>query len=735
MAELSSGSLSVRFCCFILLLALSVVLVSCSTPATWTEGGPAFGGRLDALAVADSVGNTLVVASPGGGVWRSTDGGATWTFPAQYGLGDSSGVHLEWDAVTPGRLFLLTWNGLYATTNNGDSWMNLVNPGGFPAPLQLYQAAIADPKPFAQMVFSTGANPQRAVFAAIPCSGLFYSFDGVSFTQTWPFSGGSSNPDNCIGTIAADPYSGRVYFSTLTSTPTSVAHVFRSNCAAPWSPGSPCLTWQPANGGLPTYAVISTLTSVATSKTTADHLVAQTTGTSSSLSTYMTTDGQTWTLQSTQPDGWSPRALVYGGHGQELFEGNVTSFYSNNFGSSWSDMNVSAQHPDVRAVTPVAAAGKVWTTTDGSMSGTYANITRWNWTPGSIPTSGTALTNSTLTVLQAYFAGVVPVGGAAGSARRVFVGSQDNASFCNDTLGPGGWTTSGSPPGLGAGDIFGFASAPSDPNRAYAWSDQGTGFAMTTNASSAATCGAVNWTSVTPTQSPANAGMSNSMFWSHHDLAVHPTNPDRLYIAELFDVAETTNASAPSPVLVHHTLPNNLRPTVVYVDASGAIYVGTIGQGAYKSTDDGTTWTAFGPGVTPQPAVVTAITSSGGANPTFWIATTSGLYKSGSGGSWTLATGGGGYTVSDVTVDPSCTTRVYAAFGYVFVFGQHRGGIEFSSDNGATWSSITSGQIIHQGPVSMVQVDPTQANSVYAAAYGRGFWVYNWGSQLPACAQ
>jgi hypothetical protein len=220
---------------------------------------------LSAIVAANANGTTLLAASPGGGVWRSLDGGSTWTFPAQYGLGDNSAVHLEWDAATPGRLFLLTWNGLYATTNNGDSWTNLVNPGGFPAPLEVYQTAIADPKPFAQMVFSA---TQRAVFAAIPCSGLFYSFDGVMFTQTWPFPGGSANLDNCIGTIAADPYSGRVYFSTMNQDPTSVAHVFRSNCVSPavvWGPGTPCLTWQAANSGLPSYAILSALTSVATS--------------------------------------------------------------------------------------------------------------------------------------------------------------------------------------------------------------------------------------------------------------------------------------------------------------------------------------------------------------------------------------------------------------------------------------------------------------------------------------
>lgn len=715
---------------YVLFLILSISLMGCH--ATWSERGPAVGGRLSAIVSADPAGTVLIAASPGGGVWRSTDGGSTWRFPGQYGLGDNSGVHLEWDQATPGRLFLLTWNGLYATTNNGDSWTNLINPGGFPAPLQADQSAVADPKPFAQMLFAPG---QRAVLAAIPCSGLYYSFDGITFIQHWPFPGGSANLDNCIGAIAADPFSGRVYFSTFAMDPFGAAHVFRSNCPPPvnWQPGTPCLIWQTANRGLPSNSIISALTSVATAAF-ADHLIAQAIGPGSTLNTYMTTDGLSWTLQSSQPVGWSPRTLVYTGHGQELLQGNVLASYSADFGAHWANFTVHNEHPDVRAIYPSVGAGKLWTATDGSFAGSHANVTRWNWTPGSPPVvgSGVNLGYSGLTIWQAYFANVIPTIGAS-SSRRVFAGSQDNGSLCSDSLGLSGWTQSGSPPGAGAGDIFAFSSAPSDPNRAYSWSGETVSFVMTTNAANALNCAAVAWSNVTPRQNPSGAQLVPPQYWSYHALTVHPTNPDRLYFAFLLDMGETTNASAPTPLVTHHALPN-LRPTVIYVDADGAIYLGTEGQGAYKSVDDGVTWSAWGPATNPAPTLVTAITSSGGATPTFWIASTSGLYKQSPGGTWVLATGGGGYTVSDVDVDPSCPTRVYAAYGFAGIRGEHRGGIEFSSNNGASWTSITAGQVIHQGPVTMVQVDRLQSKAVYAATYGRGFWVYDWGTQLPACA-
>jgi hypothetical protein len=729
----------------VLLLGAFWLSNSICAASSWSERGPALGGRLSAIVVVPATsGAVLLVASPGGGVWRSVNAGSTWTLPANTGLGDYSVAHLEWDIVRPGRLFALTFNALYATTNNADSWTALINSGASPAPLQPPdQTAITDPKPFAQMRFSA---TQRAVFASLPCSGLHYSFDGATFTQHWPFPGGSGNFDNCIGTIAADAVSGRVYFSTLARNPTDAAHVFRSNCGAgKWGPGSPCLTWQPAHTGLPSNAAMATMVSVSTPGG-GDHLVAQTKGVGSSTSTYLTLDGLSWKLQSTRPNTWDPRTLIYTGYGQELFEGNVVASHSADFGVNWTLFQAPSQHPDTRGIYSDTALGKVWTVTDGSESGNYANVTRWNWTPGNAPTGGIDLGHSGLTVWQAYFAGVVPTTAGPASARRVFLGSQDNASLCSDSLGQPqpptsrlqGWTASGAPPGGSSGDQFAFQLAPSDPNRAYAWSGETQTFARTLNAASAVNCAAVSWAVVTPTHNPPNKELVPPIHWSRHAMAVSPADPNRLYFALSNDIGESVNAGSPNVLVTHHPLVGNYNSTAIYVDASRGgifetIYVGTADHGAYRSTDDGRSWSPWGLN-TNSPALISAIASSGGSTPTFWMASTSGLYKGQAGGtSWTLSTGGTGYIVSDVAVDPTCPTRVYAAFGFGGPRAQHRGGIQMTSDNGATWTSITSGFDIHQGPVTAVEVDRLMPAQVYAASYGRGFWLFNWQSNLPAC--
>jgi hypothetical protein len=697
--------------------------------ATWSEKGPTLGGRLSAIvAFPGSHGSVLIVASPGGGVWRSINGGATWTFPVNYGMGDYSVVHLEWDAVRTGRLYALSYNGLHASTDRGDSWTALIDSGGVPSPLLPNQTAIADPKPFAQMKFSA---TQSAVLAGLPCSGLYYSFDGTHFTQNWPFTGGSSNPDNCIGNIAADTVSGRVYFSTLAIDPFGAAHVFRSDCgAAHWGPGTPCLTWVSVKTGLPSNTIISTLVSAAAAGA-GDRLIAQAVGPGSSLFTFLTTNGTSWTQQSTRPDLWSPRALLYTG-GQELLEGNVWAARSADFGVHWSNFSLPNNHADTRSIYADADAGRVWTSDDGAGSGGNANITRWNWTPGNAPSGGVDLGYNGLKVWQLYYAAVVPVPSGGANGRRVFLGAEDNGALCSDSLGAS-WTTNGTPPGFGSGDYPFFQSAPSDPNRAYSWDNQTVQFGRSVNASSAGSCAAVSWVGVTPAHSPAGGQLVAPSYWSYHAMAVHPTNPNELIFALSREVGVTTNAGDPTPLVTHRPLPNAYSPTVVQVDAGGNIYVGTFGHGAYSSADNGQHWSPWGLN-TNSPAIITAIAISGGATPTYWIASTSGLYKRQGSGAWTLANIGQGYTVSDVKIDPACRTRVYISYGYAAIQGLHRGGIDVSANNGATWQSITSGLALHQGPIPYVQIDPLQPRTVYAGTYGRGFWVYDWSTSLPACA-
>lgn len=51
-------------------------------------------------------------------MWRTAQGGGSWQRPENYGLGDFSVFHLEWDRIRPDRLLAVTWSDLYANAND-----------------------------------------------------------------------------------------------------------------------------------------------------------------------------------------------------------------------------------------------------------------------------------------------------------------------------------------------------------------------------------------------------------------------------------------------------------------------------------------------------------------------------------------------------------------------------------------------------------------------------------------
>jgi hypothetical protein len=84
-------------------------------------------------------------------------------------------------------------------------------------------------------------------------------------------------------------------------------------------------------------------------------------------------------------------------------------------------------------------------------------------------------------------------------------------------------------------------------------------------------------------------------------------------------------------------LPANANPVCVFFNTNGDLYAGTVDHGAYKSVDNGASWTPFGLN-SPAPKIVLRIahSSAGGGEGTFYLATTSGLYRKLPGGSFTL---------------------------------------------------------------------------------------------------
>jgi hypothetical protein len=676
----------------------------------WSANGPGLAGRLSGIVGNPSDVNTLVVSSPGGGVWRTSNGGASWAEPGNYALADYSVLHLEWDRVRSGRLFAPTYSDLYASTDLGDHWTNLTHFGGYPAPVMPLDHT-TDPRPFAQLRYSVFAA-QSTVLWSKPGLGLYYSYDGSTFVQHWPFSGGSGNLDNFILSIAADEATGYVYFSTMNRDPFGPAHLFRSAC--PWTSTTPCLSWVPANTGLPANSLVAAITSGGSANVLA---VAVNNG-SSSTAVYTTSTGVSWSATPMAPPStsWDPRVLVSPAPNQLLLS-SVVAYETHDWGNSWNQVWYASVHPDVRAFYwgGYQSGSFLWMTTDGSSSsGTYADIARWNFVPGSTPTAGVTVGVNGLNTWQCYYF-LATSGSAVGARHRFFMGAQDNGGLASDDGTT--WTTAGTPGGS-CGDYPSMVFAPSNPDRAYARTCDGASFSRTDNALSAATCAGVVWSSITPPTPNYPPEL-----WTENMSAVDPSNQDHVAFANLNNVAVSGDGGG---TWAQHTLPGNANPVCVYFNTNGDLYAGTLDHGAFKSPDNGVSWNPFGLN-SPAPRAVLGIahSSAGGGEGTFFLASTIGLYRKLPAGVFTLQTIDPSYSVSDVKVDPSNPNRVVICMGYGGQCIQHRGGVQVSTDNGSTFTSLTAGLDIHQAPIAAVQLDPADSHIMHAAVYGLGGWTYS----------
>jgi hypothetical protein len=288
--------------------------------------------------------------------------------------------------------------------------------------------------------------------------------------------------------------------------------------------------------------------------------------------------------------------------------------------------------------------------------------------------------------------------------------TNDGGASCHSSFG-----------GNGCGDEIALAIAPTNTSRAYALTCDASSILRSDNAD--APCADVTFRPLTD----ANYAWSPSPFhWSKHLIAVDPRNADHLAIARGVGVTVSSDGGASATI---RALPSNARSVSVLYDDGGVLWVGTTG-GIFRSTDDGATFEV----VQPDLAAVYALASSpaaGGGQGTIFAGTSDGLFLRRPGGRFHRVLGGGGHIVSEVVVDPSCPSRIYAGFGYSFR-SVHRGGVSISTDGGATWSSLSAGAELHNVPITGIQIAPGTQGRLYVSTFGRGAWTFD-AEQAASC--
>jgi photosystem II stability/assembly factor-like uncharacterized protein len=293
-------------------LVALLLLVPLARPAvaaveSWTRVGPD-GGVVQAFAAAPSRPSTVYAGLSFGGVFRSLDGGASWSF-AGAGLDAHDTVRsMVVDSRRPDTVWTAAFQGVYRSTDGGTSWALVLTHGAAtlaqsPVSGVLYAGIQGGPMLRStdggtswqtiahspQNVFSLAIDPfhPQTLYAG-GLSGFFKSTNGgakwVRTTQGLP-----SDP---LTALTVDPRSGTLYLATVSVVPGKV--VFRStDGGARWTsvdggrlPGytnvlaaDPSnrntvwavsgghvfrsldrgLTWSPAETGLPTGSVFALL--------------------------------------------------------------------------------------------------------------------------------------------------------------------------------------------------------------------------------------------------------------------------------------------------------------------------------------------------------------------------------------------------------------------------------------------------------------------------------------------
>jgi hypothetical protein len=655
-----------------------------------------------------------MIATTGGGLWTTINGGLTWDHSPSEGLADANVLRLAYDRGDASRLYALTTSDLYASVDKGNSWVNLTGTGGHPR-RPILTIETPDPMPFAELRPPGGGG---VLLWGHPGSGLHWSTDhGQTVHQANLF--GPTDRDNSLLSIAADDSTGFIYVTTAGDAVTS-PHLYRS--AQPWSSAGPQDTsgWRPATDGL----VDSRRTIVAWGGQPGRLVVVTSDNTNGG---YTSIDGGTHWSAMANPPGYAPSRPVLIPEPSRILIGAVVGRESLDFGATWSSFMRSTtpySYPDVRslALQSTSSGQVLWAGSDNAPNDSYVALVRYTYASGrslSNPIPVKTAGPQGVRTWQLYYA--VP----AGSSPTLLLGSQDGSESCSKDDGAT-WGYSGPvtlPPGsLLCGDYIALAVAPSRPSRAYVLTCN-PDYILRTDSADAA-CGSVNWTGVGSAGRVFGVGLP----WSVHVIAVDPSNPDHFALARGFDVGVSHDAGASVTV---RQLEQGARPTAVLWNSTGNLYAGTLASGVFRSLDDGATFEQLGlRGIGEVRALAWSPVGSGEG--TLFAGTTDGLYRRAPSGNFQRVLGGGGYLVSEITVDPTCATRVYAGFGYDWS-APHRGGVTVSLDAGLTWRSLSAGSEVHKTPVSSIRVHPGNPKQLYVATYGRGVWQFDYGASAPAC--
>jgi photosystem II stability/assembly factor-like uncharacterized protein len=635
-----------------MLRARLVAFTGLDAEGTWELRGPInVGGRVTDVIGDPANASKFYVGAASGGVWKTLDGGATFT-PIFDGQGSQSTGALAIDPSDSNVLYVATGeanpgggsvtypgDGVWKTTNGGATWQHL----GLDQTVAIGRIVVDPKTPSNVFVAATGNLFSRNVDR-----GVFRSQDGgLTWTKVLFVSDIAGGVDLAIDPV--DPR--RVFAATWERIRSPKERIYGGPGSGLWRSTDGGTTWTRLAGGLPASTAEPGRIGVAISPSSPNtvYTVFYRKADSSLDGVFRSTDGgTTWTRQTvtnlTSIIGaqgfWSGRIFVHPTNPQEVWVDGVGLARSTNGGASFS--SVAGLHADHHA--QWFFPGNPATILKGTDGGLYRSTN-----------GGTSWTHfNNLPISQFYTVEAHPA-----EPFKVYGGLQDNGVKRTTTGGLADWSN------VIGGDGFEVHVDPRSTQVIYAESqfgalrrstDGGASFASATSGLS----GRLGWkTPLAVDPASTGTGLTSTVYLGSH-LLFRSTNSAGSWTAISGDL---TNGNQGVGGVVFGTI------TTVAVAPSNrnTIYIGT---------DDSNLW----------------VTRNGGSSYTRLDATLPDLW------------------VTRVAVDPANDAIAYATFSG-FRVDQPLAHVFRTTDFGTTWTNISSD--LPDAPVNEIAIDPSQSSTLY----------------------
>jgi len=638
-----------------LLRARLMVTSGLDAAGVWQLRGPLnIGGRVTDVVGDPANASKFYVGSASGGVWKTTDAGATFTpiFDGQGTLAigalaldprDSNILYVGTGEANPGGGSVTQpGDGVWKTTDGGATWQHL----GLDQTIEIGRIVI-DPK-----------NPNNVFVAAMGNlfthnidRGVYRSQDGgVTWTKVLFVSDAAGAID-----LAIDPVTpSRVFAATWERQRTPSARIYGGPGSGLWRSTDGGTTWTALAGGLPASSTQPSRIGVvvAPSSPSTVYAIYSRKADFSLEGVFRSTDnGTTWTRQTVTnlasiigaQGYWSGRMFVHPTNPNDLWVDGVGLAHSTNGGASFT--SVGGLHADQHAqwFSPANPAvilkgndGGVYRSTNSGQTWTHFN---------------------NLPISQFYTVEAHQLEPA-----RIYGGLQDNGVQRTPTGQLNDWTS------IVGGDGLEVHVDPLSTQVIYAESQFG--------ALRRSINGGSSFTSAT-------SGLSGRLGWKT-PIAIDPASTgtgttSTLYLGSSMLFRSTNSAASWTAISGDLTNGNQGVGTIVFGTITTVAVAPSNKNTIYIGTDDGNVWITQNAGAT--------YARIDAALPDLWV--------------------------TRVAVDPGNDAIAYATFSG-FRVDQPLAHVFRTTDHGATWSDISGA--LPDAPVNAIVIDPRQSSTLYVGS-------------------